>query len=129
MKYLTAILGILAFTAAHGADVSLPLGSACAIIWAANPSGEDVDAYDVAIGPAGEPESHRTEIAEGLTVTCAAAGVDTSVQGETWMEVRAHNAYGWSEPSARLTVGFGRPPSPPRNPTITQITVTVTVRH
>lgn len=127
MKYLTAILGLLAFTAAHGADASLPLGAACAISWAANPSGEQVDAYDVSVGPVGGSESHRTEIVEGLTVTCAAAGIDTSAQGETWILVRAHNVYGWSEPSAWSTVGFGQPPSRPRETTVTQVTVTVTV--
>lgn len=127
MKYLTAILGLLAFQMAWAADFTIPLGSACAISWAANPPVENVDAYDVSVGPVGGSESHRTEIAEGLTVTCAAAGIDTSAQGETWVLVRAHNEYGWSEPSVRMIVGVGHTPSPPRNTTVTQITVTVKV--
>lgn len=131
MQYLIATLGFLVFAGASfqalAADFNIPLGSACAISWAANPAGENVDAYDVATGPADEPEANRTEIADGLTVTCAAAGVDTRTRGETWVEVRARNTYGWSEPSARMTVGVGQPPSPPRNTTVTRITVSVTV--
>lgn len=90
-----------------------PVGHQCSFTWDANDASENVDLYRLEFGTGnnvlGSGETPET------TITCEQVGLDSNVPAEYWAQARAHNSYGWSDPSNRITFSFGEVPQSPRN--------------